>query len=181
MNNSVTNNSLIILQFNANSLKNHINELQTVLYNRRIDIALITETHFIKYSHIHILGYKSIKTNHPDNTAHDGVAILIKNSLSYQPLPEYCHDHIQSCTILIQLNNIPITMGAFYSPPRHNITNTIFTDYFNTVKYNFIIGGDFNAKHNSWGCRVNNFRGTILYSFINTKNLNVLSPPKPTY
>lgn len=54
--NSITNKSLLILLFNANGLKNHVNELQNVLYNRRIDIALITETHFTKYSTIHIPG-----------------------------------------------------------------------------------------------------------------------------
>jgi len=61
-NNSVTDNSLLILQFNANGLKNHAFELETVLNNKRIDIALITETHFTKYSYIHIPGYTLIKT-----------------------------------------------------------------------------------------------------------------------
>lgn len=42
MNNSYTNNSLSILLFNANGLKNHVNELQTVLFDKRIDIALIS-------------------------------------------------------------------------------------------------------------------------------------------
>jgi hypothetical protein len=44
-NNSFTNKSLQILLFNANGLKNHVNELQTVLYDKKIDLALITETH----------------------------------------------------------------------------------------------------------------------------------------
>ena len=57
MNNLATNKSLLILQFNANGLKNHINEIQNVLYRRRIDIALITETHCTKYSNFHIPGY----------------------------------------------------------------------------------------------------------------------------
>ncbi|KAL4084132.1 hypothetical protein QTP88_027967 [Uroleucon formosanum] len=121
------------------------------------------------------------KVNHPDNTAHSGVAIFVKSTIHFQPLPNYCHDHIQSCMILIKLNSIPITIGAFYSPPRHNITNIIFTDFFNIVKNNFIIGGDFNAKHHAWGCRANNPRGVVLHNFINTNNFNILSPPKPTY
>jgi len=181
MTSSATNNSLLILQFNANGLKNHSNELQTVLHNRRIDIAIITETHFTKYSYIFIPGYKLIKTNHPDNTAHGGVAILIKTSLYYQLLPNYSYDHIQSCSILIKLNKIPITIGAFYSPPRHKITRAILNDYFNTIKTNFIIGGDYNAKHQSWGCRVNNPRGIVLYNLTNERHINVLAPPGPTY
>ncbi|KAL4085145.1 hypothetical protein QTP88_027437 [Uroleucon formosanum] len=71
--------------------------------------------------------------------------------------------------------------GALYSPPRHNISNATFTDYFNTIKNNFIIGGDYNAKHNAWGCRTNNPRGIVLYNFVNANNFNVLAPPGPTY
>jgi hypothetical protein len=64
---SLTNNSLLILLFNANGLKNHINELQLVLQEKRIDIALISEAHFTKYSYVPILGYNILKNNHPDN------------------------------------------------------------------------------------------------------------------
>jgi len=39
---SVTNSSLLILQFNANGLTNHAHELELLLNNKRIDIALIT-------------------------------------------------------------------------------------------------------------------------------------------
>jgi len=78
--NSVTNNSLLILQFNANGLKNHAHELKLLLNNKRIDIALITETHFTKCTKIFISGYKLVHTNYPDNTAH--VAIYIKSIIS---------------------------------------------------------------------------------------------------
>ncbi|KAL4136311.1 hypothetical protein QTP88_007859 [Uroleucon formosanum] len=74
-----------------------------------------------------------------------------------------------------------ISQCALYSPPRHNISNATFTDYFNTIKNNFIIVGDYNAKHNAWGCRTNNPRGIVLYNFVNANNFNVLAPPGPTY
>ncbi|KAF0713133.1 PRE C2HC domain-containing protein [Aphis craccivora] len=100
-----------------------------------------------------------IKANHPNDTAHGGVAIFIKNSIYFQPLPNYCFDYIKSCTIIVKLHNIPITVGAFNSPPR----------------------GDYNAEHNAWGCLTNNPCGIILYNFVNTNNFNVLAPPGPTY
>jgi len=179
--NTITNKSLLILQFNANGLKNHALELQTVLYNKHVDIALITETHLTKYSTIHIPGYKLLKTNHPDGTAHGGVAILIKSTILFELLPNFCLDHLQSCTIIVKLNNIPITIAAIYSPPKHKITVQNYTNYFNTVGNNFIIGGDFNAKHHSWGCRANNPRGSVLHNFVSQKNFKVLAPPGPTY
>uniref|UniRef100_A0A2S2P698 Putative RNA-directed DNA polymerase n=1 Tax=Schizaphis graminum TaxID=13262 RepID=A0A2S2P698_SCHGA len=178
---SPTSNSLLILLFNANGLKNHQNELQVVLQEKRIDIALISETHFTKYSHIPITGYNLLKTNHPDNTAHGGAAIYIKASLVYQTLPNFCQPNLQSCAILMHLNNVPTTISAIYSPPRHNMNFQNYTDYFSTLSHNFIIGGDYNAKHNSWGCRTNNPRGNILHHFITQKGFKVLAPPGPTY
>jgi len=180
-NNSVTDNSLLILQFNANGLKNHAFDLETVLNSKRIDVALISETHFTKYSHIHIPGYTLIKTNHPDNTAHGGAAIFIKSNIEFFPLPSFSQSFLQSCAINLKINNKPLTIAAIYLPPKHNIKNTQFADYFNSFNNNFIIGGDFNAKHQSWGCRVNNPRGVTLYNFINSKSLKVLAPPDPTY
>lgn len=178
---SSTSNSLLIFLFNSNGLKNLSNELQIVLQDKRIDIVLISETHFTKYSNILIPGYQLLKTNHPDNTAHGGTAIYFKSSLSFQTLPNYCQPYLQSCAILLHLNNIPTTIAVIYFPPRHNINILNYIDYFSTISKNFIIGDDYNAKHLSWGCRTNNPRGLVLYNFINLKGFKILAPPGPTY
>lgn len=169
--------SLIILIFNANGLKNHVNEVQTVLYEKRIDNTLITETHFTKYSHVHI----TYKSNHPDNTAHGGVVIFIKSTLSFSPQPNFTREYLQSCAVIVKLNNIPITIASIYCPSKHNISAPQFNDYFSTINSNFIIGGDINAKHQSWGCSASNPRGNVLYNFINAQKYSVLAPPGPTY
>ncbi|GFX38863.1 RNA-directed DNA polymerase from mobile element jockey [Trichonephila clavipes] len=43
-----------------------------------------------------------------------------------------------------------------------------------------IIMGDFNAKHSSWGCDVDNWRGTRLNTHFERSGYNVLAPPTPT-
>jgi len=181
MNNSYTNNSLSIILFNANGLRNHVNQLQSVLFDKRIDIALISETHFTEYSYISIPGYSLIKSNHLDCTAHGGAAILIKSNLKYYSLVNYSQNHFQSCAISITINNNPVAIAAIYSPPRHNLTIDNLTDFFDSTANNFIIGGDYNAKHQSWGCRVTNLRGNLLYNFTNMKKYKILAPPGPTY
>jgi len=45
----------------------HKNKLSTILYEKRIDIALITETHFTLNSKYSIPGYKLISAYYPDN------------------------------------------------------------------------------------------------------------------
>lgn len=59
--NFITDNSLLILQFNTSGFKNHVHELESVLNNQHIDITITSETYFIKYSHIHIPDYTLIK------------------------------------------------------------------------------------------------------------------------
>ncbi|KAF0749411.1 Uncharacterized protein FWK35_00029452 [Aphis craccivora] len=62
-----------------------------------LDIALITETHFTKYFNVFIPIYTLFKSNHLDNTAHGGVAIIIKSTLSFSLLPNFSLDYLQSC------------------------------------------------------------------------------------
>lgn len=113
-----TSNSLLIILFNSKGLKNHSNELQLVLQEKRIDIALISETHFTKYSRIPIPGYQFLKTNHPGGTAHGGTAIYIKSSLSFQTLLNFYQLYLQSCAILLHLNNIPTTIASIIIPSK---------------------------------------------------------------
>jgi len=122
INNTHFNKSLLILLFNANGLKNHVTEIQSVLQNKRIDIALITEARLTQHSNVHIPGYKLLKANHPDNTAHGGVTVLIKSTITFQTFPNYCQNFLQSCTILVNINNIPVTIAALYSLPKHTVT-----------------------------------------------------------
>lgn len=89
MPNSYTSNSLLTLLWNANGLKNHTNELLLTLQEKRIDIVLISETHFTSNSYVNLPGYDSYRANHPDNTAHAGAAIYIKSSLKYHSQTSY--------------------------------------------------------------------------------------------
>jgi hypothetical protein len=178
INNIHANKYLLILLFNANGLKNHLIEIQSVPQN---NIALITETHLTQYSNVYIPGNKLLKANHSNNKAHGGVAILIKSTLLFQILPNFCQNFLQSCTILINKNIIPVTIAALYSSPKHNVTFAGFNNCFCTFGKNFIVGGDFNAKHQSWGCRTNNPRGFVLRDIACKKKLKILAPPGPTY
>lgn len=179
--NNATSHSLLILSWNANGLANHKDELLAILQNNRIDIALISESHFTDSTRFHLPGFQVFKTNHPAGTAHAGAAIIVKSSLLCYPLPQFQTDHIQATGKQITLNNTPLNIFAVYSPPRHTITLNQFNDFFLTLGHKFIIGGDLNAKNIQWGCRVNNPRGNLLEFTTQNHNYKVHSPPSPTY
>jgi len=180
MPNNLASKSLLILTWNSNGLANHKNEILATLQNNRIDIALISETHFTNSSNFYLPEYQTFKTYHPDGTAHAGAAIIVRSSLIFYPLPNIQSHHIEACGISLTLNNIPINIYAAYLPPRHTITHNQLKDFFNTLGQKFIIGGDFNAKHIQWGCRTNNPRGNTLKTLTYVKNYKIHAPPSPT-
>ena len=98
--------------------------------------------------------------------------------MSFQTLPNFCQPHFQSYVILLHPNNILTILAALYSLSRHNFNIQNCIDYFGTISQNFVIGGDYNAKHFIWSCRSNNPRSMILYNFIDLKAIQ-FSPPSP--
>ena len=181
VNNSFTSNSLIILLWNCNGILNHVNELIVVLHEKRIDIALISESHLTERSKLNIPGYQLITSHHPDGTAHAGSALLVRNFIHFNSLPSTTEDYLQACAISINLNHIPITIAAAYCPPRHNITTQQFKQFLTSFSHNFIVGGDFNAKHPHWGCRTSNPHGNNLLQLISPEQYKVYSSSLPTY
>lgn len=68
---------LRIMEWNANGLLQHRQELQTVLDIEKINVCFITETHFTKESFIKFRGYKIYHITHPENSARGVSAIII--------------------------------------------------------------------------------------------------------
>jgi len=160
--NNTTSNSLIVLLWNCNGILNHVNELTATLHNKRIDIALISESHLTDRARINIPGYHLITSNHPDGSAHAGSAILIRTHLQFYPLPNYNKDYIQAYAISLILNHVRLTIAAAYCPPKHNITIDQFKLFFKQLGHKFIVGGDINAKHPHWGCH------EVILSFVSS-------------
>lgn len=133
--------------WNANGLVNHKQELQAFIIHNKIDVMLISETHFSDRSYFKIPNFTLYHTNHPGNVAHGGSAILIKNLIAHYELPKYQFNYLQATSIVIEDRTGPLTVSALYSPPRHNVICQDFTDFFNTLGPKFLAGGDCNAKN----------------------------------
>ena len=62
---------LRVAQWNANGLAQHKDEVQLFLQHK-IDILLVSETHFTRKTHFRIPQYNTYYTSHPDGTAQSG-------------------------------------------------------------------------------------------------------------
>ena len=169
------------MSWNANGLLNHQHELQAILIMNKIDICLISETHFIKQSFIKFRGYKVYHTIHPDNAAKGGSAVIIKENILHNEETKIEAEDIQAMAVNIKTKNYSITVVSLYSPPKHNIKESRYVELFETIRNRFIIGADFNAKHTSWGSRLTTTKGRELMKAMNVCNCEAISTGKPTY
>ena len=173
--------ALNILQWNANGITNNTEELKLVLAEKNIDIALISESHLTSSSKFKIFGYDCLQANHPDDSAHAGAALLISTKIPHSPFHPKSNQHMQIVATSININSIPTSIASAYFPPGSPFPAEDLSLFLQTLNHTYIIGADFNAKHEAWGCRSKNTRGRTLHNFITIKRSKVISPSSPTY
>lgn len=175
------NRSLIIILWNCAGLQRHFDELTQFLRDRRIDIGLLTETHLKEDSRCYIPGYTLYRCTHPTGTAKSGSAIIIRHGIKHFPKPNYQKTYIQSASVEVTTVSGNVTFASVYCPPNHPFTTIEYTHFFQSLGNNFIAGGDYNSKHQQFGCRVTTPRGNALYNCVTSKRLFCYSPNEPTY
>jgi len=175
------NTPLRVVLWNANGLSNHKLEFQTFLDMHKIDIALISETHFTSRTVFKIPHYSKYHTIHPDDTAHGGVAVIFRNSIRHQELLHHQSDKIQAVTIQLDAHPWPLTISAIYCPRRHAISTDEYTTLFRSLGSRFLIGGDWDAKHTAWGAGIITPKGRNIFDAISNYNCHYFSAGGPTY
>jgi hypothetical protein len=175
------NQFLRIALWNANGLVEHYQETKLFITNQNIDILLVSETHFTERSFFTIPNYKLYSTEHPNNRARGGAAVLIRSNIKHYEMQKIQHDYLQASSVVVESCNGPVTISAVYCPPPYNIQTQQFNDFFTVLGSKFIAGGDFNAKHTHWGSRLITPRGRTLYKSVTEINLDFVSSGQPTY
>lgn len=173
--------TLKIMSWNANGLLNHQQELQVILDIKKIDVCLISETHFTKQSFIKFKGYKVYHSIHPENTARGGSAVIVKANIYHNEEIKIEANDIQATVVSVRTKNYNINVVGLYSPPKYNIKAERYLELFRISGNRFIIGGDFNAKHTFWGSRLITTKGKELLKAMNDYKCEPISTGKPTY
>jgi hypothetical protein len=145
----------------------------------KIDILLISETHFTDLTAFSIPLYSTYHMPHPEGTAHGGSAIIIRNAISHHELPKYQIDKIQATGVQVNAMPLQFNISAIYSPPRNAISSDDYKAFFRTLGNRFIAGGDWNAKHTHWGSRLIT-KGRNLLRAMTDNNYDFLSNEVPT-
>jgi len=75
----------------------------------------------------------------------------------------------------------PINISAVYCPPKFNNKKDQYLDLLKSLGNRYLAGGDYNAKHITWGSRLTTAKGRQLYEAIRINNGRTLSTGEPTY
>lgn len=169
------------MQWNANGLLRHKNELEFLLIEKNIDVCLISETHFVKDSYLKLKNYDIYHTVHPSNNSRGGSAVIVKSSIEHWLENKIGVQEFQATTVTIIVDKSPLSITSVYSPPRHNIKSKQYEELINAHKHKFMMGGDFNAKNIQWGSRLTTPKGKELYRALQHTGCAVISTGKPTY
>lgn len=169
---------LLVCLFNANGALRQKHLITHFLHSRNIDILILTETHFTHSSTFSIPNYITHREDRLSPCG--GTAILIKRSLSHTPNPSHTLLSTEASTITVHTNYGPLIIGAVYKRPINNLNTTDIITLAAGSKA--LLFGDWNSKHYSWGCRVDNASGKTLHNFItNNHNYNIFAPSEPTH
>jgi exonuclease III len=125
------NSTLKITLWNASGLVQHQQKLQAVLDTEKVDVCLLSETHFTKQS-IKFRGYKVYHIIHPANSAKGGSAVIIKETIHHYEETKYETEGIQATAVGINARNYSIVLAGIYCPPKHllkkmNTSNSLDT------------------------------------------------------
>ncbi|KAF7282598.1 hypothetical protein GWI33_002318 [Rhynchophorus ferrugineus] len=170
--------SLILMTWNANSLRGKQAELEDVMTFYHVDIVLIQET-FLKPSHRlsfeHFFVYRNDRT--PGRGG--GTAILVRKGVKHELLPSLSVNNFETTSIKIDIQERPFVITSLYR--KSSAFN--YAEYRSLVEGKFpkIIGGDFNAHHPTWGCSRANSAGNAIVALSADLGYGLALPDEPTH
>lgn len=182
--------------FNAQSLvgRGRIEELESLMMANEIKMCLLQET-FLKANHRHEMRNYNLIRSDRINTRGGGTGIAIHKSIFYKIIPI---NHLAQLRVLeataIQVSGdsgCKLYVISIYNRNGNRRISGELRRVFEVLhlgsnENNFIIGGDFNASHSSWGSPNATVRGRELRGFIDVTSplysiriLTSVTPSRP--
>lgn len=167
-----------IIHWNSRSLLPKIDQLKNFIskLDESVDMLLFNETWLNSSKNLKLPGFIVIRRD--SNRPHGGVAIAIRSKYKYKLINTPSQYHFQNILITVYIDSTSFDILCVYAPPPPNgkFTIKLLKDSCSKlVSNNYIIIGDFNAHHVSWGSRVNERRGNALHAHVECSDLVCLN------
>lgn len=130
-----------------------------------IDVAFVSKTHLYSYlNNLKICNYFIYLANHPSGATRGGLAVIIKKSIYHYDIRAFCINRIQALIMAISLNIQNITVGSIYFSPGSPLQSADFESLMSQLGSHWILRGDYNVKHPSWGSHITLLRGCVIHN-----------------
>ena len=168
---------LKIVQWNARIINNKTLEFQKFLSTNDISIAIIIETWLNNNKELKFSNYNTVRQDRSDGKG--GIAVLIKKDIAYRIMKtSNSRNTKETQYVILKINNVYII--AIYIPPNYITNKQYWKNIFKSIADPYIICGDFNIHHNSWGSPYTTREGEILYEFMQENDIICLNNGQPT-
>lgn len=169
------NNKINVISWNCNGLKSKIHSLINFLKTHSIHIALIQETHLKPSDPISIKNYHLIRRDRDNGQG--GVAILISHLIPFTQSQLPANTSIEYLAITLANDTVIVNV---YNSPRNIFSQQDLTTLLSHRRT--LVAGDFNARHITWNCHLNNANGNTLARYLENQNESyILYPDDPTH
>ncbi|GFW85572.1 probable RNA-directed DNA polymerase from transposon X-element [Trichonephila clavipes] len=163
--------------WNANGLKNNLEELKECIVDYDPDIIGIQETHLRPADRVSIPNYTCHRSDRTEGEARPSSLRILSDTNAILNVS----NTFENSSVIIRIgNNSKITVACIYRPPHVSINTTELDAILNHSNKAFLFG-DFNAKHPSWNPGRANTNGNILCNWAIASALDILAPDTPTH
>ena len=170
-----------IIHININGITNKRTELIHYLNEHNPQFVTINESKIRKQHTIRIPNYHVIRKDreNPGRGVGGGVAILIRKDIKFNQLDTSEFDE-EFLAISFESDKSKIASATIYNPLGTSPSVENFKFILN--KYpDSIFMGDYNSKHDFFGCKKYNKEGDILFNILEELNLIVTNDGTPTH
>lgn len=176
-----SNSKLKIVHWNAQGITNllSVKQLELFLSQENADVAMLNETFLKSHHKFHLDGFR-IYRNDRENAQHGGVAIAVKYQINHKLLPAYETKIIENVSVSVTVDNRSIVLTSAYCPKYHK-SFEIDVKKLTPSSKEFLVFGDFNARHSAWNCVRNNTAGNVLYNLNLRSHFFIHHPDSPTH
>ena len=177
MDNLTSQQHMIILQWNCQSIKPKKIELTKLIEDTNPDIITINETWLCEDEPFAIPEYKIVRKDRPDG--YGGVLIAIKNCIMAEYYPLTSHYECTACKVKMS-NNRNLIIICMYIPNSTPITNDNLDELLQQVNDPLLMLGDFNAHGQQWGGLTDDSRARTLLEVFEDHSLTTLNTGEMT-
>lgn len=141
---------LNIVQINAQSLKNKIDEFRYIFVNSNVDIIAVSETWFLPVFEDNMFSLDGYRILRSDRNSHGGgVALYVKNGMNCKIINKsQFGDPLEYILVELICSNKKMLVGVVYRPNKRISFDTFLNSFERIALYytDIVISGDFNSN-----------------------------------